>query len=74
LTAAPIAELHQLPKGECLALTMALRDSLGEEARNEVWPVNTLLAEELDRRWAAHLQDPPAAVPWDQVHGQMGLG
>ena len=46
---------------------MALWDSLDEEGRSEALPVDTDLCKELDRRWDAHLQNPTAAVPWDQV-------
>jgi len=31
------------------------------------------LCRELDRRWAANLQNPSAAVPWEQVQSQLGL-
>lgn len=46
---------------------MALWDSLDEEGRSEALPVDADLCKELDRRWDAHLQNPTAAVPWDQV-------
>jgi len=74
MAATPIAELLQLPRGERLALAMALWDSLDEEGRCEALPVDEALCAELDRRWAAHLQNPSAAVPWEQVRGQLGLG
>jgi hypothetical protein len=32
------------------------------------------LCAELDRRWAAHLANPEAAVPWDEVRSQLGIG
>jgi putative addiction module component (TIGR02574 family) len=48
--------------------------SLEEEGRSEALPVDATLCEELDRRWAAHLQNPTAAVPWEQVRSQLGLG
>lgn len=56
------------------ATAMALWDSLDEEDRCEALPVDTDLCNELDRRWAAHLQNPEAAMPWEQVRGQLGLG
>lgn len=74
MAATPIAELLQLPREERLALAMALWDSLEEEGRSEVLPVDADLCKELDHRWAAHLQNPSAAVPCEQVRSQLGLG
>jgi putative addiction module component (TIGR02574 family) len=74
MAATPIADLLLLPRGERLALAMALWDSLDDEGRNEVLPVDATLGTELDRRWEAHLENPAAAVPWDQVRSQLALG
>jgi putative addiction module component (TIGR02574 family) len=74
MAATPIAELLQLPRGERLALAMALWDSLDEQGRSEALPVDADLFAELDRRWAAHIQNPTAAVPWEQLQSQLGLG
>ena len=74
MAATPIAELLQLPRAERLGLAMAHWDSLDEESCSEALPVDADLCEELDRRWAAHLQNPAAAVSWDQVRSQPGLG
>jgi putative addiction module component (TIGR02574 family) len=74
MAATPIADLLLLPRGERLALAMALWDSLDDEARNEFLPVDATLGAELDRRWQAHLENPAASVPWDQVRSQLGLG
>ena len=52
---------------------MAPWDSLDEEGLSEVLPVDVELCAELDRRWAAHLQNPAAAMPWAQVRDQLGL-
>jgi len=70
----PIAALLQLPVGERLALAIALWDSLDEEGRSEALPMDGELCAELDRRWAAHLQNPTASVPWEKVRNQLGLG
>ena len=72
--ATPIADLLQLPMAERVALAMALWDSLDDEGRSDALPVDADLCNELDRRWAAHLQNPAAAMPWEQVRGQLGLG
>ena len=65
----PIADLLQLPVGERVALAMALWDSLDDEGRSDALPVDVDLCNELDRRWAAHLQNPEGAMPWEQVCG-----
>jgi putative addiction module component (TIGR02574 family) len=74
MAATPIADLLQLPMGERVALAMALWDSLDEGGRSDALPVDDVLRAELDRRWAAHLQNPSAAIPWEQVRAQLGLG
>jgi putative addiction module component (TIGR02574 family) len=48
--------------GEQLALVVALWNSLDEESRSEALPVDTVHRQELDRRWAAHLQNPEEAA------------
>ena len=55
------------------ATAMALWDSLDEVGRSEALPMDAELCRELDRRWAANLQNPSAAVPWEQVQSQLGL-
>ena len=74
MAATPMADLLQLPMGERVALAMALWDSLEEAGRSEALQVDADLYNELDRRWSAHLQNPEAAMPWEQVRGQLGLG
>ena len=74
MAATSIAELLQLPRGERLALAMALWDSLDEDGRSEALPLDADLCAELDRRLAAYLQDQTAAIPWEQVQSQLGLG
>ena len=74
MAATPIAELLQLPRAEREVLAMALWDSLDEEDRSEALPVDADLCQELDRRWAAHLRNPTAALAWEQVRSSLGLG
>jgi putative addiction module component (TIGR02574 family) len=70
----PMSDLLQLPQSERLALAIALWDSLDEEARDGALSLDSDLCVELDRRWSAHLANPGAAVPWDEVRSQLGLG
>ena len=71
---APMSDLLQLPPSERLALAIAIWDSLDNQARDGALPVNPALCAELDRRWANHRDDPEAAVPWDEVRSQLGIG
>lgn len=70
---APVSDLLQLPQNERLALAIALWDSLDDEGRDGALPIDSALCAQLDRRWTAHLANPCAAVPWDEVRSQLGL-
>jgi putative addiction module component (TIGR02574 family) len=71
---APKSDLLQLPQSERLALAIALWDSLEDQDREGALSVDPALCAELDRRWASHRNNPEAAVPWDEVRSQLGLG
>jgi len=70
----PVSDLLQLPQNERLALVIALWDSLDDQSRDGALPVDPALCAELGRRWATHRDNPEAAVPWDEVRSQLGLG
>jgi putative addiction module component (TIGR02574 family) len=70
----PMSDLLQLPQNERLALAIALWDSLDDQSRDGALPVDRALCAELDRRWATHVANPEAAVPWDEVRSQLGIG
>lgn len=42
--------------------------------RGERHALAMALCTELDRRWAAHRQNPTAALPWEEGQRQLGLG
>jgi putative addiction module component (TIGR02574 family) len=71
---ASMSDPLQLPRSERLALAIALWDSLDDQARDGALLVDPALCAELDRRWATHLDNPEAAMPWDEVRSQLGLG
>jgi putative addiction module component (TIGR02574 family) len=71
---APMSDLLQLPPSERLALAIALWDSLDDQTRDGALSPDPALCAELDRRWASHLDNPEAAVPWDAVRSQLGIG
>lgn len=70
----PMSDLLQLPQHERLALAIALWDSLDDQARDGALPLDPALGDELDRRWTAHLRNPDAAMAWDEVRRQLGIG
>jgi putative addiction module component (TIGR02574 family) len=69
----PVSDLLQLPQNERLALAIALWDSLDDQARDGALSPDPALCAELDQRWASHLDNPEAAVPWDEVRSQLGI-
>jgi putative addiction module component (TIGR02574 family) len=69
-----MSDLLQLPQSERLALAIALWDSLDDKARDGALPLDHDLFAELDRRWTAHLGNPEAALGWDEVRSQLGIG
>lgn len=71
---APMSNLLHLPPSERLALAIALWDSLDDQARDGALSPDPALCAELDQRWASHLDNPEAAVPWDEVRSQLGIG
>lgn len=70
----PMSDLLQLPPSERLALAIALWDSLDDQAREGSLLPDPAFCAELDRRWASHLDNLEAAVPWDEVRSQLGIG
>ena len=50
---------------------MALWDSLTDAERESEFVLTPEQEMELDRRWAAHLEDPAAAIPWAEVRRQL---
>lgn len=68
---APVSVLLKLPASERAALAMALWDSLTDAEREFELVLTPEQEMELDRRWAAHLEDPAAAIPWAEVRRQL---
>lgn len=71
MAATPVSELLKLPASERAALAMALWDSLTDAERESEFVLTPEQETELDRRWAAHLEDPAAAIPWTEVRRQL---
>lgn len=62
-----VSELIKLPAAERGELATTLWDSLSDAERDAEFALTPEQATELDRRRAAHLDDPSSAIPWDSV-------
>lgn len=71
MAVAPVSVLLKLPASERAALAMALWDSLTDAEREAELVLTPEQEMELDRRWAAHLDDPASAIPWSEVRRQL---
>lgn len=60
--------IDRLSVDERLALVGAIWDSIASEV--EQAPLPEALKQEIDRRWTAHLANPDAAIPWEQVEAE----
>lgn len=74
MSVAEFAELLKLPPGERADLAIALWESLSNEQRNAELKLTPEQEAELDRRWAQHLAEPGAAIPWDDVKRKLHDG
>ena len=69
MPATPVSALLKLPASERAAIAMALWDSLTDAERDAELVLTP--EQEMDRRWAAHLEDPASAIPWNEVRRQL---
>lgn len=69
-------ELFQLSVAERLELVEELWDSIAADAERDdrVLPLSDEQRAELDRRIAAHREDPSRVVPWEQVREELLRG
>jgi len=67
----PLAQLLKLPAGDRAELAMALWESLTETEREGELGLTDEQRAELDRRWAEHVENPDAAVPWSEVRKKL---
>lgn len=71
MPSSPLAELLKLPACDRAELAMALWESLSDVERDGAFELSDAERAELDRRWAEHLGNPDAAVPWSQVRSKL---
>jgi putative addiction module component (TIGR02574 family) len=57
--------IDRMSPDQRLQLVQEIWDSLSDEV--EASPLTDAQRAEVDRRWAAHLANPQAAIPWEQV-------
>ena len=69
-----VSELIRLPAAERAELAMALWASLSDAERDAEFALTPERRTELDRRWAAHLEDPSSALPWAAVRQSLREG
>lgn len=50
---------------------MALWDSLADSERAAMLELTDEERDELDRRWAEHVDDPSTAIPWSTVRSKL---
>jgi putative addiction module component (TIGR02574 family) len=61
--------IGRLSVDERLQLVEETWDSIADEVEGS--PLTDAQRQEVDRRWAAHLANPQAAVPWEQVEAEI---
>lgn len=64
-----IDQLRALPLEKRLEIIEALSDSVESEAGP--FPISDEFADELDRRFQEHVDDPGSSIPWEQVRAEM---
>lgn len=74
MRATPVSALLKLPASERAAIAIALWNSLTDSERDAELVLTREQEMELDRRWAAHLEDPASAIPWNEVRRQLSGG
>jgi putative addiction module component (TIGR02574 family) len=65
----PIDKLRALPLEQRLEIIEALWESVESEAGP--YPISDEFADELDRRFQEHVDDPGSSISWDQVRAEI---
>lgn len=71
MAAQALTELLKLPAVDRAELAMALWDSLADSERAAMLELTDEERDELDRRWAEHVDDPSTAIPWSTVRSKL---
>ncbi len=66
-----LSEPLKLPAGERAEIAVALWESLSNTERGAELELTLEQSEELDRRWAEHVQRLESAIPWDDVRRRL---
>lgn len=63
----PASDLLKLPADDRAQIAIALWESLTDTQRDAVFDLTDEQRAELDRRWAEHVRNPAAAIPWSEA-------
>jgi putative addiction module component (TIGR02574 family) len=69
MTDVSIDQLRGLPLEKRLEIIEALSESVESEAGP--FPISDEFADELDRRFQEHVDDPGSSIPWEQVRAEI---
>jgi putative addiction module component (TIGR02574 family) len=61
--------IDRMSPGDRVQLVQEIWDSIADET--EAAPLTEAQCQEVDRRWAVHLANPQAAIPWEQVEAEI---
>ena len=71
MASSPLSQLLKLPAGDRAELAIALWESLSDSEREGALELTDEQRAELDRRWAEHIKNPGAAIPWSEVRRKL---
>ena len=71
MPSSPLCQLLKLPAADRAELAVALWESLSESEREGTFELTDEQRAELDRRWAAHIENPASAIPWSEVRRRL---
>jgi putative addiction module component (TIGR02574 family) len=71
MAATTLSDLLKLPAEQRAELAMALWETLTDAERQAELTLTPEQEEELDRRWAEHLENPSTAISWDEVRRKL---
>ena len=71
MASSPLSQLLKLPAEDRAQLAMALWESLSDSEREGAFELTDEQRTELDRRWAEHVENPGAAIPWPEVRRKL---
>ena len=71
MASSPLSQLLKLPAVDRAELAIALWESLSNSEREGAFELTDEQRAELDRRWAAHIENPGSAIPWSELRRKL---